>query len=104
MASIVVMVVLLTVVGLAWHSYQRAGERTDRRICQAMQALDGLRFAPAVESAIRAAGKGAHTHLGAIARAADARTWPGHLSLVSQDYDYVTSRCFELNLPVPHVD
>jgi hypothetical protein len=83
-----------------WH---QQGE--DRAICQAMQRLDGHTYRPDVVRTIRqSGGNWDGDHLSEIAGAADGESWPGHLWLSSEDYDYALSTCADLHVPVHHVD
>jgi hypothetical protein len=69
-----------------------------------MQGLNGTTVQPSINDAIHVAGMRGHDRLGSIARKADGVSWPGHLSLLSEDYTYVTSACYGLRLPVPNAD
>lgn len=97
------LVLLLAGAGLMWRQHGISQARADRNICRAMQGLDGHTYDPLTEARIRASGSRVEDRLGAIARHADARVIPGHLSLVSEEYDVVDSRCFGLGLPVTNV-
>lgn len=96
--------VVVLVASLTWQRHQALATRADRRVCQAMQGLDGKTYNPELEARIRSAGKGVLDHLGAIARHADARQWPGHLVLVSEDYTRIENRCVDVGAPAPNVD
>ena len=92
-------VAVLAVSLVAWRAHVRA---LDATICAQLQHLDGVTDRPDVLWAIHAAGKQVNDHLGHIVRNAEGGN--GSLSLVSEDYDYVLSRCADLGLPAPHVD
>jgi hypothetical protein len=103
---IIVVVALQTTLGVLWamdlHKHQVA-------ICRAMQRLDGRTYDSAVINTIHEAGRRAARlhpmfHLAGIARSADGTSWPGHLSMISEDYDYVASACYEVRTRIPNVD
>ena len=79
-------------------------DRADRAVCRAMQRLDGASYNADADAAIRSAGRRDPDKLGYLARAADGQSWPGHLSMASDDYGYVLSRCYRLGVPAPNVD
>jgi hypothetical protein len=101
---LLVVAVLLATSGLVVANDIYGDRRADRTVCRALQRLDGAHYEPAVMQRIHTTGRAARTHLGHIVEGANGVGWPGHLHLVSEDYDYVLVRCADLNLPAPNVD
>lgn len=96
-------VLLLGVAGGAAAYKVSQDRQADARVCDALQRLDGERYDVLVVERIHAAGMAAGTHLGHITKSADAESSPGHLSLVSEDYDYIVQRCDALHIQVPNL-
>jgi hypothetical protein len=101
---VVIALVLALAGGLALRAKTHRDRRADETVCRALQQLDGQSYDERVIDRIHAAGKAAETRLGHIAEDADGESSPGHLALVSEDYDHVASRCYELHLQAPNVE
>jgi len=99
-AGVFALLALIVLVDGGWNYMQHRA--SDRRVCEQLQGLDGTRDDPLVLRAIHQAGQDSGTRLGSIVRSAGGDG--GHLDLVSEDYDYVSTRCADVGRPALFVD
>lgn len=93
---------MCVVVGFA---VRRSSERySDAAVCRALSRLDGVTVNPTALPQIHDARARSDTRLGHIARDADGTCRPGHLFLVSEDYDFAVQRCDDLGIEVSNID
>lgn len=87
--------------GVYWWQ-QREAE--DRAVCRTLQELDGHTYQTTVMDRIHRAGRNDGGRMGDITRSVDGTEIPGTISVDSGASDYLTSTCYDLGIPVDHID